>query len=391
MNRNSILPSLTTITASTSLILLFLGCSASEKKEPELKELKAASSTTIDLSDRELFEQAKRHYTISLYSAAQGDFETLRDSFPSGPYREFAEIKIADSMFEQHEYLPAAAAYEDFVKNTPTSAAAPYATMRAGRSYQLAARGVGRDMTSVEKSVDLYDQLIKRYPTSPYAESARELRHSALEMLAEHERFISEFYEKKENEKAAAIREASFKERSKKVTDEDKKSKEILVSHTLKNSGALSSPAILKATIVRPKREKLVPPQVVGVGATRNISKQQLSTDNSNSLTSESNAHGMFIERVECQLKGQRIVAIYLSGIKESPSISAGKVTGRGNSLMVKIPNTAAQAEVQDCFGKGDLSIGKDGTVSVVGSLPTGVSAQVMSVDSPPRVLLVLD
>ena len=201
-----------------------LGCgnSVEETLKPlggatEIVEEKVAS---IDTPEAELFENGKRYYQVALYSQAKETFEAIRDGYPLGPYAEFAEIKIADCEFQTAQYGSAALLYEEFLKNHPASVSSPYVLMRAAQSYQLSHRGIGRDSTSLHKALELYDQLLTRYPDSMHAGLAKEQRAQTQEYLAAYEKMVIDFYRNKGSTPATESRNKAFEQKFGKKSDD---------------------------------------------------------------------------------------------------------------------------------------------------------------------------
>lgn len=171
------------------------------------REVEKASLPVVDESERELLAQAKKHFAHGLYTTARERFQTLRTSYPDGPYAEYALLKIADTQFFAGAFTEAVAAYDEYQKSYPGSSAAPYALFQQARSNMLSIKGVGRDTGPVERAVELFDQLKTSYPTSPYAQGAVPFRNQALELLAQQDALIGSFYEKQLETTAARRRD----------------------------------------------------------------------------------------------------------------------------------------------------------------------------------------
>lgn len=188
---------------------LLLACGAGSKTAAPgaPREVEKASLPVVDESERELLAQAKKHFSHELYTTARERFQTLRTSYPDGPYAEFALLKIADTHFFGGAFTEAVAAYDEYVKSYPGAAAAPYALFQQARSSMLSIKGVGRDTGPVERAVELFDQLKNSYPASSYAQGAVSFRNQALELLAQQDALIGSFYEKQLETTAAKRRD----------------------------------------------------------------------------------------------------------------------------------------------------------------------------------------
>jgi outer membrane protein assembly factor BamD len=163
------------------ILLAFSSCSSSSAPDPDseqdAKEIKAKTKSSLDLPELELFSNAKRQYQSGLYSVSRESFGAIKDNYPTGPYAEYSELKVADTHFENSDYQSAGLAYEEFTKNRPASSALAYAFLRAARSFELASAGIGRDPTPLQKALELYNSLIENYPNSVYTPAAKYYRH----------------------------------------------------------------------------------------------------------------------------------------------------------------------------------------------------------------------
>ena len=84
-------------------------CSSSSQPEPEdATEVKETAGEIVDTPSDELFDLAKAYYSSGMTDLAKSSFASLKDSYPFGPYAEFAETKIADCEFNSGIYAAAA-------------------------------------------------------------------------------------------------------------------------------------------------------------------------------------------------------------------------------------------------------------------------------------------
>lgn len=202
------------IVAISLLGFCLLGCSSSSPvpPEPKPKEIPTSVSKPSELTEEELIFRAKRYYEVGLYSEARENFEAIRSTFPLGPYGEFAEIKSADALFDTGAFGDAAKAYEELARDHPVSEALPYVLFRAGRSYQLSQRGIGRDMTALDRAQDKFSELLKRFPDSRHAWAAKEFLAAVMKDKADYAASIRDFYLHQGKNKAAEVRTSRLDE-----------------------------------------------------------------------------------------------------------------------------------------------------------------------------------
>jgi len=358
--------------------LLVLGACSSEpevKPEPEPVELKSSDAPSIDTPEALLFHEAKRLYRAGLYTIAVDSFESLRINYPLSPYVEFAELKIADARFELRDFALAATSYEDFAKNHPASPAIPYVLMRAGSSYRMTNRGVGRDIAPLEKAHALYTRLLKEYPASTYATQAKVLLDETNQGLADHQKFVTDFYRHQANEKAVAAREKYFTEKFKDL-ETQRAAVQAEASPVVRTATrSLENPGILAA--VRADSESSSEARASQAQSPEQIRQGLLIADAQEILTHD-------VQRVQC--RDDKIFLYLREPLNDQAFFDRNKtLLPQAGKISVAIPNVVARATVLDCFGKQDLSISSQGELS----LESQRSWDLMGLDNPPRLLLI--
>ncbi len=176
------------------------GCSSAPQEinpDPETKEIVAKKDNDIDSPEEVLFQSAKKSYQNQLYSVAKDQFSALMNNFPTGPFAEYAELKIADCSFFIRDYDVCAPQYEEYAKSHPGTLSAAYALLMAARSFHLSSKGVGHDAHALERARETYGRLLEQYPDSVYAKQAAAFQRSAIEDLTANERAVANFYKKR--------------------------------------------------------------------------------------------------------------------------------------------------------------------------------------------------
>jgi len=141
-------------------------------------------------------------------------FEYVRNNFPYSQYAALAQLAIADMAYERDDWSQAATLYQDFVKSHPSHPKADYAAFRAGMAYfndrpsdvLLLPPGYEKDQAPVRQALEALNRFVSGYPKSEYVPKAREMIHDCRELLARHERYVAEFYWKRQQWRGAAGR-----------------------------------------------------------------------------------------------------------------------------------------------------------------------------------------
>ncbi|MCB0339898.1 MAG: outer membrane protein assembly factor BamD, partial [Bdellovibrionales bacterium] len=378
-----------------SFPLMLVGCSGSKSEpEPELVEISDESVLTLDTPEVILFDRAKRLYESNLYRNALEAFELLRDGYPFGAYSDFADIKIADCQFQMKEYATAALLYEDFLKEHPRSENAPYALLRAARSYQLSNRGSGRDIGPLEKSLELYEKLLHDYPQSVYFESGKQWKRETINSLIESELLIIDFYTRRGKPVAAEARQKSLEARWGQTKIQQAKK-------SLEDS---EPPAIAPLELVNAKRvaEDLSPPSLLALdGRETNMDLQvQTITDHQEEpkithstleqaeleILQSADRFSNRITKVECN-SDKKLAFIFLDkSIEDISFLTAHEVLNptKAGDIELKIPDTGSVFEEFSCFQEKDLRFSSDGVIKIKSSGP----AEMLLIENPPRLLL---
>jgi outer membrane protein assembly factor BamD len=141
-------------------------------------------------------------------------FEYVRNNFPYSQYASLSQLAIADMAFERDDWPQAATQYQDFVKSHPSHPKADYAAFRVGLAYFndrpsnvfLLPPSHEKDQAPVRHALEALNRFVNGYPKSEYLPKAREMIADCREALAAHERYVAEFYWKREQWKGAAGR-----------------------------------------------------------------------------------------------------------------------------------------------------------------------------------------
>ena len=162
--------------------------------------LSGCSGKPIDENDpAALYKEAQEEINSDHYQLAIDKLRIIKNKFPYSKYSTDAQLKIADVYFLQESFTEAALAYESFRDLHPRHEKVGYAMFRVGKSYFNDAPGnVARDMTPATKSLDAYNDFIKKFPTAPESDEARKDIASLRKTLAQKELYIANFYFKRD-------------------------------------------------------------------------------------------------------------------------------------------------------------------------------------------------
>jgi outer membrane protein assembly factor BamD len=115
-------------------------------------------------------------------------------------------MKIAEAHFMAGDYVEAAAAYEDFLKQHPDHERTPQILYQLGMSYYKQILSHDRDQTATRNALATFKNLLKRFPEDPRAEEAKGYIDRCRDQLAAHELYVGRFYLRGGNYEAAVKR-----------------------------------------------------------------------------------------------------------------------------------------------------------------------------------------
>lgn len=155
------------------------------------------------------------------YAEAQKFFDYVKTKFPFSKYAALADLRSADSKFQQGQFAEAADAYATFVKLHPSHEDVDYAEYRVGESYlkdapsefALFPPAHEKDLRQVKKAGDALRAFLAKHPDSKRLPDAKKLLAEVDDRLAAHEWYVGEFYFKRGHWSGAAGRYESLVER----------------------------------------------------------------------------------------------------------------------------------------------------------------------------------
>lgn len=139
-------------------------------------------------------QEGEGFFDKGLYEEAIASWEKVRDTYFSPELNILAETKIAEAHFLAGNYVEAAAAYEDFLKQHPDHERTAQILYQLGMSYYNQMLSADRDQTATRNALVTFEALLKRFPADPKNEEVGVLAARCRDRLAEHELYVGRFY-----------------------------------------------------------------------------------------------------------------------------------------------------------------------------------------------------
>jgi outer membrane protein assembly factor BamD len=154
----------------------------------------------------DLYKSANDSFEQKNWELAIRDLKTLLENYPLDTRAEEAEIKIAEAHYHDKEYAEAIAAYSDFQRMHPTSPRQAEVEYTIGICYMEQMKTIDRDLSAATNAAARFESVMLRFPTSEFAEKARDKLKLCREHLAAREFYIAEYYRKHGSERASRTR-----------------------------------------------------------------------------------------------------------------------------------------------------------------------------------------
>lgn len=186
------------IVLSLVLALQLIGCSSHSN---DLKTDVGTMAEGNRLLDDEFYEEARKQ------------FQRIKTEFPSSSLQVEADLKIADTYYNEESYQTAAQSYEEFLKTYPGRPEFPDALYKMGMCYvKQMPNTPQRDTRASGKVIDTFTRLMLDFPNNKYSSEAQQYIDRARNQLATKVYEIARFYERMGDFDAAARRYAELVE-----------------------------------------------------------------------------------------------------------------------------------------------------------------------------------
>lgn len=151
----------------------------------------------------ESFNKANDLIKDERYEEARGILETIRSRDTSQHYAILARLRIADTYFESESYEEAVVEYESFLDLYPHHKYSSYAQFRLAECFFERIKTVDIGYSWAKRALHEFEQLQRRYPRNPYMDVIDNRIKECLNLIADYEFYVGNFYYKKGSYNAA--------------------------------------------------------------------------------------------------------------------------------------------------------------------------------------------
>ncbi|RQW82946.1 MAG: outer membrane protein assembly factor BamD [Geobacter sp.] len=163
----------------------------------------SCANSKLKLPPETLFKQGEKLYAKKKYDAAAEKWRKAKDSTTSPLLRTAVELKLADALYHDKNFIEAAAEYENFRKLHPKNQKAPYALYMQGLSNYYQVKKIDVDQTPTKNAVTLFEMFLQQYPGSDMTQKVTVTLAECKARQAAHEMYVGRFYYRTDKFEAA--------------------------------------------------------------------------------------------------------------------------------------------------------------------------------------------
>ncbi len=181
-----------------SLIISLSGCSWFGSDEEE------AEAETENFTERQFYDIIERNLNAANWERAISNLQALEAQYPFGAYAAQAQLNLIYAYFRSNDYQAAIASSDRFIRLHPQHDNVDYAYYMKGLAAYTESRGffsnfmptdaTSRDPGPARESFAAFNQLLTRYPESPYSADARKRMIYLRNHLARYEINVANYY-----------------------------------------------------------------------------------------------------------------------------------------------------------------------------------------------------
>lgn len=167
------------------------------------------------------FRQGEKFYAKKKYEKALEKFRAVKDSNTSPLLKTVAELRIADALYKDENYIEAAAEYENFRKLHPKHTKAPYALYMLGMCNYQQVKKIDTDQAPLKNAVTYFESFLQEYQGSDLTGKVREKLADCRSKQADYEVYVGRYYYRTDKYNAAIVRLKDSLEKYPKATVND--------------------------------------------------------------------------------------------------------------------------------------------------------------------------
>lgn len=166
--------------AAFAILAMFAACSEKAVKPPP-----------ENFDPAKAFEEANAQFDKKLWADARQSYLAIKLRDNTGKYASLAQLRVADTYYEEGEPDDAIEQYRRFLETYPSDRYAYYAQYQIAMIYYSQIKGPDRAYSLAERALGEFKKLNETYPRNPYRELVETKIEHCRDLLAEHEFMVA--------------------------------------------------------------------------------------------------------------------------------------------------------------------------------------------------------
>jgi len=181
------------LAAGLCIALAVAGCETISSLNP-FEDRTPKSDIGKDERAEVLFNDGLARLEARDYTAASKKFVELDKQYPYSNWSRRALLLATYGSYEGADYAEAINQGRRYVQLYPATSDTPYAQYLVGMSYYSQIIDISRDQERAEKALVTFEDLVRKWPASEYANDSREKIRAARDQLAGKEMDVGRYY-----------------------------------------------------------------------------------------------------------------------------------------------------------------------------------------------------
>ena len=177
------------------LTIAVLGSAACSSTDPS-----SVTRELLTMSKEEAYARGEALVSKRKYEVGRQYLRFVAENYANDALGKQAALRLADSFFDERTalgYVEAQSRYKDFRSRYPSHPRSDYALFRLAQVSDRQSEKPDRDQANTRLAAQSYRELLQNYPGSPYTTEARARYRAMLNLLAEHEFLVAQYYYKR--------------------------------------------------------------------------------------------------------------------------------------------------------------------------------------------------
>ena len=180
--------------ALVAMLAPVAACSTLDSLNPFSKGEKYETKLLPDEQPDQIYDQGLAHLSRTDTEGAAKKFGDLEKQYPFSQQARKGQLMATYAYYQGGKYDDAISSANRYVSLYPSSPDAPYAMYLAAMSYYNQVPDITRDQERSEKGLQLFQQLVERYPKSEYVDDAKYKMTVLRDQLGGKEMSVGRYY-----------------------------------------------------------------------------------------------------------------------------------------------------------------------------------------------------